>query len=142
MIKKLLYISSLILAALSAISCSKEDASLLTGEGTVIITGIVTDIETGAVIQDIKITFDAYSPKGRLLDTKTSYSSSDGIYSIEADGFTSMLECRLTASDEKNTYSKAEIEISVPWNGTSFNSKNGEFVINDCNFYLQKRNTE
>lgn len=70
MIKKLLYISSLILAALSAISCSKEDASLLTGEGTVIITGIVTDIETGAVIQDIKITFDAYSPKGRLLDTK------------------------------------------------------------------------
>lgn len=53
-----------------------------------------------------------------------------------------MLECRLTASDEKDTYSKAEIEISVPWNGTSFNSKNGEFVINDCNFYLQKRNTE
>lgn len=103
---------------------------------------MVADIETGAVLQDIKITFEAYSPKGRLLDTKTSYSSSDGIYSIKADGFTSMLKCRLTASDEKSTYSKSEIEVNVPWNGTSFNSKNGEFIINDCNFYLHKGNIE
>lgn len=132
------HILCLVVPVLALTSCSKDDSSLLEGEGTIIITGIVTDMATGNPLRDIKITFEAYTPKGRLIETKTSYSSSDGIYGVEADGFNGIVNCIMTAEDASGVYQKAKIEINIPWKGTSFNREKGIFVVNDCNFYLDK----
>ena len=66
MFKKLLTNISGILLMAMAWSCAKEDGCMLTGEGTVIISGIVSDKETGALMQEAKITYEAYDLKGKV----------------------------------------------------------------------------
>jgi hypothetical protein len=127
-----------LLLTLGFSSCSKEDISMLVGEGTAIISGIVSDKGTGAPLKEIKIIYEAYDLRGRLIDTKTSYSSGEGIYTIEATGYTSAINCTLTASGTDNGYSESRIELSIDWNGPSYNSAEGSFVVNDCNFFLTK----
>lgn len=111
---------------------------MLVGEGTAIISGIVSDKGTGIPLKEIKIIYEAYDLRGRLIDTKTSYSSGEGIYTIEAAGYTSAINCTLTASGTDNGYSESRIELSIDWNGPSYNSAEGSFVVNDCNFFLTK----
>ena len=111
---------------------------MLVGEGTAIISGIVSDKGTGIPLKEIKIIYAAYDLRGRLIDTKTSYSSGEGIYTIEAAGYTSAINCTLTASGTDNGYSESRIELSIDWNGPSYNSAEGSFVANDCNFFLTK----
>lgn len=138
MLNRIRHISILILSVMGLLSCAMEEASQLEGEGTVIIAGIVTDADTGAPLRNIKITFEAFSPKGRLIETMTAYSSSDGIYGIEAEGFRNVVNCVLTASEQNGAYKEARIDINIPWDGASFDREKGIFVVNDCNFYLHK----
>ena len=137
MIKKVAYILSFILLTL-ATACSKDGGSMLVGEGTVIIAGIVSDKDSNTTLTDIKIIYEAYSLKGKLIDTKTVYSSSDGTYAIESDGYTTEINCILKAYDSQNAYAVGEIELNVDWNGSPFNSEDGTFIVNNCNFHLKR----
>ena len=138
MIKKAAYIFSLFLLMLVT-ACTKGSVCLLEGEGTVIITGIVSDKDSGAPLKDIKILYEAYSTRGKLIDTKTVYSSGDGTYTIENGGYTAEINCTLKAADSDNIYSAGEIELNVDWNGSPFNKEAGTFIVNNCNFYLKKK---
>lgn len=140
MIRFIKYILIIAVSSLGFLSCTTDNLNLLNGDGTVIISGIVADIQTCKPLQDITISFEARTPKGRIIDTRTSYSSSEGIYTIEASGFSTEIECRLTAHDDDNLFSEHEIIISIPWNGPSFNPTSNRFVVNNCNFFLQKNN--
>ena len=71
---------------------------MLVGEGTVIISGIVSDQNTGALLKDATITYESYDLRGKMIQTNKSYSSSNGTYVIEANGYTSKITCTLTAS--------------------------------------------
>lgn len=111
---------------------------MLEGEGTVIITGIISDKDSGKPLKDIKVGYEAYSLRGKLIDTKTVYSSSDGTYTIENSGYTTVINCILKASDSENIYTEGEIELNVYWEGSPFNVEDETFVVNNCNFYLKK----
>ena len=111
---------------------------MLVREGTVIISGVVSDKDTGAILKDITITYESYDLRGKMIQTKKSYSSSNGTYVIEANGYTSKITCTLTASVTDGSYSESQIELNVDWNGSMFNAENDTFVVNDCNFHLQK----
>lgn len=137
MFKKLTYILGILFLA-TTVSCSKEDCCMLVGEGTVIISGVVSDKDTGAILKDITITYESYDLRGKMIQTKKSYSSSNGTYVIEANGYTSKITCTLTASVNDGSYSESKIELNVDWNGSMFNAETDTFVVNDCNFHLQK----
>ena len=137
MFKKLTYILGILFLA-TTVSCSKEDCCMLVGEGTVIISGVVSDKDTGAILKDITITYESYDLRGKIIQTKKSYSSSNGTYVIEANGYTSKITCTLTASVTDGSYSESQIELNVDWNGSMFNAETDTFVVNDCNFHLQK----
>lgn len=111
---------------------------MLEGEGTVIISGIISDKDSGKPLKDIKVEYEAYSLRGKLIDTKTVYSSSDGTYTIENSGYTTVINCILKASDSENIYAEGEIELNVYWEGSPFNVEDETFVVNNCNFYLKK----
>lgn len=137
MFKKLTYILGILFCTMT-VSCTKESGCMLVGEGTVIISGIVSDQNTGALLKDATITFKSYNLRGKLLKTKTSYSSGNGTYVIEDSGYTSEITCILTASVPDGSYSESQIELNVDWNGSMFNAETDTFVVNDCNFHLQK----
>lgn len=137
MFKKLTYILGILFCTMT-VSCTKENGCMLVGEGTVIISGIVSDQNTGALLKDATITFKSYNLRGKLLKTKTSYSSGNGTYVIEDSGYTSEITCILTASVPDGSHSESQIELNVDWNGSMFNAETDTFVVNDCNFHLQK----
>lgn len=120
-------------------ACTKDSVCLLEGDGTVIITGVVSDKDSGTPLKDIKILYEAYSLRGKLIDTKTVYSSGDGTYTIENGGYTSEINCILKTVDSENIYSVGEIELNVDWNGSPFNKETSTFIVNNCNFYLKKK---
>lgn len=137
MFKKLTYILGILFCTMT-VSCTKESGCMLVGEGTVIISGIVSDQNTGALLKDATITYESYDLRGKMIQTKKSYSSSNGTYVIEANGYTSKITCTLTASVTDGSYSESQIELNVDWNGSMFNAETDTFVVNDCNFHLQK----
>lgn len=122
-----------------ASACSKADLCLLEGEGTVVISGIVSDKTSISPLKDMKIVYEAYTTKGKLIDTKTVYSSSDGTYTVESSGYTSEIRCVLKASDSSKSYANGKIELQVDWNGSPYNKEVRTFVVNDCNIYMRKR---
>lgn len=122
-----------------ASACSKADLCLLEGEGTVVISGIVSDKTSISPLKDMKIVYEAYTTRGKLIDTKTVYSSSDGTYTVESSGYTSEIRCVLKASDSSKSYANGKIELHVDWNGSPYNKVVSTFVVNDCNIYMRKR---
>lgn len=122
-----------------ASACSKADLCLLEGEGTVVISGIVSDKTSISPLKDMKIVYEAYTTRGKLIDTKTVYSSSDGTYTVESSGYTSEIRCVLKASDSSKSYDNGKIELHVDWNGSPYNKEVSTFVVNDCNIYMRKR---
>ena len=138
MFKRLTYTLCLIIATLAFPSCAMDGVSLLTGEGSVMISGLITDKTTGTPLKDIKVTYQSYSLKGKLIDTQIVYSSSDGTYTVEAEGYTSEINCTMTASDNEGNYIESKIELNIDWNSSVFNAETGIFFVNDCNFHLQK----
>ena len=138
MIKKAAYILSFILLMLAA-ACSKDDVCMLEGEGTVIISGVVSDKSSTSPVKDMKIIFEAYTTRGKLIDSKTVYSSSDGTYTVESSGYTSEINCILKASDSSDTYAESTVELNVDWNGSPFNKATRTFFVNNCNFYMKRK---
>ena len=138
MTKKALNIFCLMLLIMAS-ACSKADLCLLEGEGTVVISGIVSDKTSISPLKDMKIVYEAYTTRGKLIDTKTVYSSSDGTYTVESSGYTSEIRCVLKASDSSKSYANGKIELHVDWNGSPYNKVVSTFVVNDCNIYMRKR---
>ena len=122
-----------------ASACSKADLCLLESEGTVVISGIVSDKTSISPLKDMKIVYEAYTTRGKLIDTKTVYSSSDGTYTVESSGYTSEIRCILKASDSSKSYANGKIELHVDWNGSPYNKVVSTFVVNDYNIYMRKR---
>lgn len=135
------------LAAVSAafFSCTSMDmvhSDAAIEEGRIIITGTVSDLTDSTPIEDIRIVFEAHLHDSTLpepVDRQTEYTGSDGIYTIHASGFYDALTCTVTAEDENGIYKEASKEINVTWNGTAYDRETGTFVVNDCNFHLEKR---
>ncbi len=120
----------------------KDHYSILSGEGTIIISGVISDKETGTPLKDIKVIYEAYSIKGRLIATKTAYTSGEGIYTIESEGYTSEVNCTVAAEGEEKGYSQSKTELHIDWSGSTFSTEQNAFYVNDCNFYLQKKVSE
>lgn len=122
-----------------ASACSKAEVCMLEGEGTVVISGIVSDKTSTSPLKDMKIVYEAYTTRGKLIDTKTVYSSGDGTYTVEGSGYTSEIKCVLKASDSSKSYANGKIELHVDWNGSPYNKEVSTFFVNDCNIYMRKR---
>ena len=122
-----------------ASACLKDDVCMLEGEGTVIISGVVSDKSSTSPVKDMKIIFEAYTTRGKLIDSKTVYSSSDGTYTVESSGYTSEINCILKASDSSDTYAESTVELNVDWNGSPFNKATRTFFVNNCNFYMKRK---
>lgn len=138
MFKKHLHIFCILLLALSVTSCMKDHYSMLAGEGTIIISGVISDKETGMPLKDIKVVYEACSPKGSLIVTKTAYTSDQGIYTIESEGYTTEVNCTVTAEGAEKGYSQSMTDLHIDWSGSTFSVEKNTFYVNDCNFYLQK----
>ena len=100
---------------------------------------IWSDKATTRPIKDMKIIYEAYTTRGKLIDSKTVYSSSDGTYTVESSGYTSEINCILKASDSSDTYAESTVELNVDWNGSPFNKATRTFFVNNCNFYMKRK---
>lgn len=136
------------LSAASLVSCSlallNSDEAALDGDSTVIVSGSVSDISSNEPITGIRITFAAY-PENTLyplpIITKTVYSDSKGLYTVDAYGFSDVITCKVTAESldlENLPYEKSTNEILIPWSGAGYDQSTMTFFVNNCNFQLKK----
>ena len=147
--KYIKYILSLMLAAASAVSCNvvflSDDIAMNEDNLTVVVNGIVSDVTSNSTLTGIKITFEAFKGEteaGSPLESKTVYTDSNGIYSLQAEGFTDAITCILTAesTDQNETqYVTLTNKIVVTWTGSSYDEEEGTFYVNNCNFQMLKR---
>ena len=148
MIKTITKILALIVLAAATSSCSKaflggDDVSH-DGDLTMIVSGVASDVATNAPLTGIKVTFSAYPADNSNsilpLVTKTVYTDGNGVYSVEANGFSENVTCTLTAestSQNETSYETMTNKILVTWSGSSFDQGKGRFVVNDCNFQMK-----
>lgn len=138
----------MMLVSASSVSCSlallNDETVSLDGECRVIVTGVVSDVADNTPVTGAKITFSAY-PNNTLyplpLVTKTVYSDSKGIYSVDAIGFEEEITCKVTAEgpeDSKIEYKKMTSELLIPWKGAAYDEESCTFFVNDCNFQMKK----
>lgn len=138
MIRKSIEIFIFLLCAATALSCSTEDGRLVPlQDGVVVITGSVSEAGTGAPLQDVRITLEAKSESDITIDRKTSYSTSDGIFTIRTGRLKKVSRCILTAN-AKEGYEDSNIEVVISPDEYSYNPKERILHVNDCNFYMQK----
>lgn len=108
---------------------------------SLIISGSASDIESSLPIEEIKITLTAteISEKGKATEIeKTSYTGSDGLFTLKAEGFTNPVSIILTAEDPNGKYDAATHEIPlISWD-SSYNMSGNSFYINDCDFHLKR----
>lgn len=113
----------------------------LHGPHSLVISGIVSDKDTGHPLEGIKIEFGAY-PKGdtetEALIKKNVYSDNKGTFKIEAEGFGGAITCVLTASDTDGVYQTAEQKINISWDGVSYDMSSETFIVNAEEFKLEK----
>ena len=148
MIKTLKKLLALVILSATAASCSlaflNDEDTVLDGNLKIVINGVVSDVVTNASLTDIMVTFSAFaenSPSVLPLISKTAYTDSDGIYSIEVAGFSDTITCILTAesTDQSQTqYESLENKIVVTWSGSSFDDNSNTFYVNDCNFQMKR----
>jgi hypothetical protein len=111
----------------------------------VIVNGVVSDIASNSIITGIKITFSAYTDDTTAdppLVTKTVYTDSNGIYTVEADGFSDSITCIITAestSQNQTQYETVTNKVVVTWSGSSFNPEENTFFANECNFQMKQK---
>lgn len=134
------YIISMLLALPAAFSCESmhndqaEDYRL-------VITGTVSDFVTDAPLEGIKISMSARikgDTKGRPLYEMNVYTDNHGAYTIDLNSYPNPLTCTITASDKDKVYESSTNEVEVKWSGVAFDSFSSMFVVNDCNFKLEK----
>ena len=144
--KKLL---TLTLLAISATSCSlallSDESEKLDGDLKIVVTGVASDVVSNTPLTGIKITFSAYKENSISilpLASQTVYTNSDGIYTIQAEGFSEAITCTITAESieqDEVQYEEITSRIVVTWSGDSFDEETGTFFVNDCNFQLKKK---
>lgn len=150
MIKTFTKILALIVLATATLSCSKAflggDDPSLDGELTIAVSGVASDVTTNVTLTGIKVTFAAYPADNSIsilpLTTKTVYTDSNGVYTVEVKGLSGNLSCTLTAEStgqNETQYESMTNKILVSWTGNSFDSKKGMFVVNDCNFQMKSK---
>ena len=52
------------------------------------------------------------------------------------------VEFRLTANDKEGKYSSVEKVILITWSETSYDAQRMAFVVNDCDFQLEKSDNQ
>lgn len=139
--------TTIALLSISAAVCSCTmapfdiDTMVNNAEGRILITGTVSELETAQPLKNIRITFKAY-PAGESgavpLITDETWSKENGVYAIAVPGHWMPLRCTIIAEDMSSAYEGQMHEISVTWSGTSYDKKHNSFIVNDCNFQLQK----
>ena len=139
--------NTIALLSISAAVCSCSMAFLDGKAGAyvdgsrILITGTVSELESAQPLKDIRITFKAYaaSESGAVpLIAEETWSKEDGVYAIAAPGHQMPLRCTIIAEDMSSAYEGQMHEISVTWSGPSYDKKHNSFIVNDCNFQLQK----
>lgn len=150
MIRKLANILTIILSATALLACDQvflgDDNTTLDGEYSVMMSGLVSEIGGGNnPIAGIRITFSAFEENSisvMPVVTKTVYTDGNGVYSVEAGGFSEAIRCTITASSTAQNsvqYEEQSQEILVTWNGDSFDPETSTFFVNNCNFLLKKK---
>ena len=146
--RNILNIIFMLLTLSAAFSCTAafvlddKDGIAGVGELSLRITGTVSDINTLTPLEGVKITFSAKSAASEKdsKDTEMNvYTDNKGVYIIEAAGFHESITCTVTASDPDDVYSEASQEVEILWTGVSFDEMKEKFIVNDCNFKLDKK---
>ena len=141
------YIAALLSVATAVLSCSvgvfdaMPDIEGASPEKMISITGAVCSHD-GQLIEDVAITFKSYLQNdmdAAPITTETVYSNSKGEFSILAEGADTDLFCILTAEDPSGLYESQTRQILVSWEGVSFDRLSNRYVVNDCNFALNRR---
>lgn len=134
---------ALLSVATAVLSCS---AGMYEGETpylerTMLVTGSVSDMN-GNALEDITITLKAYPQEDATaspITTETRYSNNKGTYSIHAQGADMPLLCIITAEDANGVYESQSQQVIISWKGMSFDEVSNMFVVNDCNFRLNRK---
>lgn len=146
--KLIIYILFSLLGTTVFSSCSveifdSEENKTGIGHGKrVIITGIVSDADSGSALEDITIHFKAYpqkNPDAAPVVTDEVHTGSNGAFTImtpptKPDQFL----CTLTATDPDGQYESHTKQIIITWEGTSYDKDLQMYVVNNCNFQLKK----
>ena len=72
------------------------------------------------------------------VDDKYPKPTNKGIYTIESEGYTTEVNCTVTAEGTEKGYSQSITDLHIDWSGSTFSVEKNTFYVNDCNFYLQK----
>lgn len=137
------YMVALLSAATAVLSCSMAmyDGELPYMERTMLVTGSVSDM-SGNALEDITITLKAYpqdDAAASLVTSETTYTSNKGTYSIHTKGAETPLLCIITAEDMSGVYESQTQQVIISWKGMSFDEVSNMFVVNDCNFKLDRK---
>lgn len=146
--RHILNILILLLASTAVLSCSagilnETDApQSQTGSFKLVISGSVSDMESAAPLEDIRIvmrTVEKIDGINLEEQTYTAYSDSKGTFTINMGGFNNPVSVELETNDPKGIYKHAKHEIPLITWDSSYNMSGNTFFINDCNFYLEKQ---
>ena len=141
------YIAALLSVATAVLSCSVgiyDTMSDMEGEllaKRISITGSVCSRD-GQLLEDVAITFKSYIQndiEAAPINTETVYSNSKGEFSILSEGADVDLFCIVTAEDPNGVYESQTCKIVVSWEGVSFDRLSNTYVVNDCNFVLNRK---
>lgn len=117
-------------------SCSVMDADSIE-EGTVVISGCISEAGGRKVLEGVKVHFSAFAVGGQAgipVEEQSVLTDAKGIYTIVATGFTSTATC--TISTEAEGYKGETKEVLVNWEGSSYDAGSNIFYVNDCDFHL------
>lgn len=109
---------------------------------SLLISGSVSDMDTSLPIEEIKITLSATE---KTADGKTNsheksaYTDNEGVFTMKISGFNGHVTAVLTAEDPNGKYKSATHEIPLITWDSSYNMSGNDFFINDCSFYLEKK---
>lgn len=138
-------IFAMLLTLSAAFSCSafeEPDKDFSSETLSFVITGTVSDFTTSVPLEGIKISVSVYpaaDPDGPAVEEMNVYTGNNGIYTIEAEGHDDALRCVLAVSDPEDVYEEAVQEVGITWTGVSYDGFNSRFVVNDCDFKLNKK---
>lgn len=107
-------------------------------DGTIVITGTVSDIDSRQHIEGAKIIFKAKKAKTNNEITSAAqnvYTDSKGTFRIESSGYSYPVICSITTEHED--YAAETKEIVVNWSGISYDETEGSFFVNECDFLLR-----
>lgn len=151
MARILSHIATLLLMATAVSSCSagtfepsidgSPESEGISKERSILITGVVSDNSTSALLEGISINIKVYpqdDPSASPIASEEVYSDNRGIFIAETPGADIPLLCVLTAEDKEGTYESHTKQIIVSWDSPSFDRAANMFIVNDCNIRLNR----